>query len=74
MTPQKIIKFWFEEVSPEKKFMKDTEFDALILEKFEEVYWEVFNGKTADWRKTPEGRLAEIIALKRTDLTDVCVN
>lgn len=63
MTPQKILKFWFEEVPAEKKFIKDPEFDLLVRKKFEEVYWEVFNGKTDSWRETPEGRLAEIIVL-----------
>lgn len=63
MTPEKILTFWFEEVKPEKKFTVDPEFDALVSEKFEEVYWEVLNGKTDSWRETPEGRLAEIIVL-----------
>ena len=58
-----ILLFWFEEVTPKQKFVKDPEFDALITEKFESTYWDIMNGKTKGWRDTPEGRLAEIIVL-----------
>ena len=58
-----IIKFWFEDVTPEKKFQKDEVFDTEIKDRFESTYWEIINGETESWRKTPKGRLAEIIVL-----------
>ncbi len=60
---QEILSFWFEEVTSKQKFVKDPEFDALVSEKFKDVYWEIVRGETKDWRKTPEGRLAEVIVL-----------
>lgn len=63
MTPETILKFWFEETAPEQWFAKDDDFDARITERFEKTYWNIIAGKTADWRQTPEGRLAEIIVL-----------
>lgn len=58
-----ILTFWFEETKPEQRFKKDAAFDAQIKKRFEKVYWDVLHGKTKSWRKTPEGRLAEIIVL-----------
>lgn len=58
-----ILNFWFEEATFKQKFSKDPEFDATIVLKFEETYWDIMNRKTEGWRKTPEGRLAEIIVL-----------
>ena len=45
------------------RFAKSDELDKKIRDRFLSTYKEVINGKTADWRKTPEGRLAEIIVL-----------
>ncbi len=60
---QEVLSFWFEEVTPKQKFAKDSEFDALVSEKFKDSYWEIVRGETKDWREIPEGRLAEIIVL-----------
>lgn len=60
---QEIIHFWFDKTSPEQYFTKDLDLDMRIKERFETVYWDIVKGKTADWRTSPEGRLAEIIAL-----------
>lgn len=60
---QEILTFWFEEVTLKQKFAKDPGFDALVSEKFKDTYWNIVNGKTKEWRNTPEGRLAEIIVL-----------
>lgn len=63
MIHSEILKFWFEEIAPAQQFKKDPEFDTLIRKRFEQTYWDILDGKTADWRATPEGRLAEIIVL-----------
>lgn len=63
VTPQDVLRFWFEETKPEQRFKKDETFDALIKERFEDTYFAIVNGETTSWRETPEGRLAEIIIL-----------
>jgi len=57
------LHFWFEEVSPKQRFMKDLDFDASIKERFESIYWDIVENRTKDWREEAEGRLAEIIVL-----------
>lgn len=63
ITPQNIIHFWFVENGSEQWFQKNTEFDECIRTKFHTVYDDALHGKTAGWRTTPEGRLAEILIL-----------
>ena len=64
MKPESIIKFWFEELGPDDWFFKPTKkFDDLVRRKFLATYEAVVRGETAHWRKTPKGRLAEIIVL-----------
>ena len=45
-----VLKFWFEETTPEQHYKKDAAFDALITEKFLDTYWEIVHGHTASWR------------------------
>jgi uncharacterized protein (DUF924 family) len=58
-----VVRFWFEECSPEQWFRKDEKFDALLRERFLDTYWQVVKGETGSWRAQPEGRLAEILVL-----------
>lgn len=62
MTPQDVLDFWFKEASG-KWFSKDETFDAKIRERFSDTYEKIVRDETRDWRKTPEGRLAEILVL-----------
>lgn len=62
-TAQDILKFWFEDLTPEMQFAKSDKLDQQIREKFLSVYHDIIADKTADWRNTPQGRLAEIIVL-----------
>jgi uncharacterized protein (DUF924 family) len=62
-TPQEILHFWFEELSPEMHFSKNAEIDQTIRNRFLEIHTQILEGRTKEWRKTPEGRLAEIIVL-----------
>ncbi|PKG57028.1 DUF924 domain-containing protein [Shewanella sp. Choline-02u-19] len=63
VTPNTILTFWFEEIEPKLWWVKDTEFDALIKQRFEGVLTQAMAGELYHWRATPEGRLAEIIVL-----------
>ena len=58
-----IIKFWFEETKPEQWWKKDLGFDALLLDRFSEMHTRASHCELFEWRKRPEGRLAEIIIL-----------
>lgn len=60
---QKVLRFWFEEIEPAKRFTKDQAIDHFITENFLEVYEDIISGNTTHWRSTPDGRLAEIIVL-----------
>jgi uncharacterized protein (DUF924 family) len=62
-TYQEILQFWFHELDPKMRFAKSNELDQKIRDRYLDTYENVLNGKTVDWRKTPEGKLAEIIVL-----------
>lgn len=60
---QKVLDFWFD---PQKKsfwFEKNEAFDREIREKFYQTWIDGCQGLLLNWRKTIEGRLAEIIVL-----------
>ncbi|MBO0440806.1 DUF924 family protein [Candidatus Enterococcus ikei] len=63
MDYQEVLTFWFEECEPSQWFKKDFTFDALIKERFSTIHAQVAQGEKSIWRKTIEGRLAEIIVL-----------
>ncbi|MGX7151075.1 DUF924 family protein [Enterococcus ureasiticus] len=63
MDYQEILTFWFKECQPSHWFKKDLAFDALIKERFSTIHAQVAQGEKSIWRKTIEGRLAEIIVL-----------
>ena len=63
MSFQTVTDFWFHETKPQQWFGKDPEFDRLIKARFEAVHDAACRGELYPWRKTAEGRLAEIIVL-----------
>jgi len=64
MSWKPVITFWFKGRGPQDWFFsKKPGFDALVRRKFLKTYQEVVRGEHADWRKSPKGRLAEIIVL-----------
>lgn len=63
LTPQDILHFWFQELTPEMHFSKSAELDQNIRNRFLEIHTQILEGRATEWRKTPEGRLAEIIVL-----------
>lgn len=60
---QAVLDFWFEEVGPEQWWVKDPDFDALLVGRFSELHAAAVQCELYEWRKTPEGRLAEVIVL-----------
>jgi uncharacterized protein (DUF924 family) len=61
MNGKAILSFWFEEIEPSKWWVKDLQFDEMITERFNKIHRAANCCELSDWRKTPEGRLAEII-------------
>lgn len=71
-TPQEVLDFWFGEIGEDGNvttdrswlwWKKDSQTDATIRERFEDLVQAVAAGKYADWLDTGAGRLARIIAL-----------
>jgi uncharacterized protein (DUF924 family) len=60
---QEILKFWFEEIEESKWWVKDAAFDQLIIEKYSEIHRSAARCELYEWRRCPEGRLAEVIVL-----------
>ncbi|PKG53055.1 DUF924 family protein [Halomonas sp. MES3-P3E] len=60
---QAVLDFWFEELTPAQWFKKDLEMDRKIQARFGELHAQAARCECYPWRKTAEGRLAEIIVL-----------
>ena len=63
IAPQDILHFWFQELTPEMHFSKSTELDQTIRNRFLGIHTQILEGRTKEWRNSPEGCLAEIIVL-----------
>jgi uncharacterized protein (DUF924 family) len=63
MTYLQVINFWFDEIEPAMRWKKDDAFDALLVERFSETHSRACHCELFEWRRHPEGRLAEIIVL-----------
>lgn len=63
MTAQDVLDFWFEEISPDQWFVRDTELDEQIQNRYAIVNLAASRGELFKWRETAFGRLAEIIVL-----------
>ncbi|HQZ12404.1 MAG TPA: DUF924 family protein [Devosia sp.] len=61
--PEDVHGFWFIEHGPADWFAGGAAFDAEIAERFGTTHAEVARGEAWEWRKTPLGRVAEIIVL-----------
>lgn len=61
--PQAILTFWFEEIRPAQWWKVDSAFDELIRQRFGALHEQARRCELFGWRTTPEGRLAEVIAL-----------
>ena len=58
-----ILKFWFKEIEPAQWFKKSDDFDQLLRERFSSIHEQAVRCELFSWRKSPQGRLAEIIVL-----------
>jgi uncharacterized protein (DUF924 family) len=58
-----VLYFWFNEIEQSKWWVKDPDFDELIKEKFFTLHTQAIQCELFDWRKSANGRLAEIIVL-----------
>jgi uncharacterized protein (DUF924 family) len=61
--PLDIIQFWFEEITPKQWWIKDQEFDRLLVDRYQSLLESAVKGELFSWRETILGRLAEIIVL-----------
>lgn len=61
--PEDILRFWFEAHGPDDWFAGRPALDAEIAARFSDTHARVAAGEGYSWRRTPEGRLAEIIVL-----------
>lgn len=58
-----VIRFWFEETSPNQWWTVDPAFDRLIESRYLPTLKQASQGELHGWRNEPSGRLAEIIVL-----------
>ena len=58
-----IVRFWFEELSPEDWYRKDSSIDAEIGARFGGIYDALKSHVSKDWLGTPQGYLAAILVL-----------
>jgi uncharacterized protein (DUF924 family) len=58
-----VLAFWFETLTPQQWWSKNDELDRLISQRFGDLHRRVTKCELFHWRKTAQGRLAEIIVL-----------
>lgn len=61
--PREVLDFWFGEIDPKLWFAADRGFDAQVRARFLPRLAQAAAGELYRWRRTPEGRLAEVIVL-----------
>lgn len=60
---KKVLHFWFKEIAPEQWWDVDPAFDNRLRDRFLPLLHQAARGELFRWRRTPYGRLAEIIVL-----------
>lgn len=63
MQYEKVIQFWFSELTAAQWWKKDAELDRKIAERFGSTHAAAARCELFHWRATPEGRLAEVLVL-----------
>eukprot|EP00984_Skeletonema_dohrnii_P007367 scaffold2673_cov128-Skeletonema_dohrnii-CCMP3373.AAC.3 len=58
-----VLKFWFDDLSPQQWFMQSDQVDTTIRNKFLDTHNKAAAGELDTWRKDARGSLAEIIIL-----------
>ena len=60
---RKILQFWFKDIKPSQWWVKDNDFDQLIIDSYAALHASTHQCELYHWRETAQGRLAEIIVL-----------
>jgi len=63
MNAADVLRFWFDEISPEQQWRRDSEFDRALRTRFGELHTAASRAELWTWRDSASGRLAEIIVL-----------
>lgn len=63
MSATDVIQFWFEDIEPKQRFIKDLDFDESLRARFGETHHLAAQGLLYPWREQPLDALAEIIVL-----------
>ena len=63
VSPEAVLEFWLEELTPQQHFAKDAALDAAIGTRFGATLEAATRGELFGWRASPPGRLAEIVVL-----------
>ena len=58
-----MIDFWFSELEPKQRWVKDQALDQMINDRFSDIYEKASQCELYEWRTEPLGRLAEVIVL-----------
>ena len=60
---QAVLDFWYKELSPGDWYKKNPDLDATIHKRFASTHQKATLGELWTWRKTADGRVAEILVL-----------
>ena len=63
MQADDVLRFWLEELDNKARFAKDEALDARMRQRFGATLDAASRGELWAWRRTPQGRLAEVIVL-----------
>lgn len=65
MNPEQtvVLRFWLEEIGPERWYRSDDGIDGLIRQRFETLWNRATSGDCDDWLLTPQGALALMVVL-----------
>lgn len=58
-----VLSFWFNEIEQSQWWIKDTNFDAIITDRFSVLHEQASKCELFEWRSSAKGRLAEILVL-----------
>ena len=62
-TPETVLDFWYNELTPKQWFVKDPEIDRKITERFASLHLALSRQVPAEWRASPDARLALVVVL-----------
>ncbi|WP_299860996.1 DUF924 family protein [uncultured Hoeflea sp.] len=62
-TPETVLDFWFTELTPKDWFTKNEDLDRRIEDRFAKLHLALSREVPAQWRETPDARLALVIVL-----------